>query len=265
MSPATVKASPLSRTQAFLAEACEGAGYTLVVLFQSFGWMRAIPRKFREIRDVTHEVIFSSIPVIFIIALFSGFILALQAGRELLQFGAEAEVGVVVGASMCRAMGPVMAAFAFTGLIGSSFAAQIATMKVSEEVEALEAMSINPIYFLVMPRVVAVGLALPIMTIYANIIGVFGGALVSQLQLGVDSSVYFSKALEEGISLRDIYGGLLKSAIFGITIAVVACSQGLRAGHGAEGVGRATMRSVIISFTLIVLFEYFLDWALYPR
>lgn len=236
-----------------------------MVLVRSIVWMRAVPRKFREIRDLSSDAVFSSLPVIFIVGLFAGFILAHQSGQELLRIGAESQVGTVVGASMVREMGPVMAAFAFAGLIGSSFAAQLATMKVSEEIDALEAMSINPIYFLVMPRLVAVATALPIMTIYTNLIGILGGALVAQWQLGVDSSVYFTMAFEEGITLRDIYGGLLKSVVFGITIASVACAQGLRAGHGAEGVGRATLQTVIICFTLILMFDFFLDRALYQR
>jgi phospholipid/cholesterol/gamma-HCH transport system permease protein len=249
---------------AFL-EAAEDAGQTLEMLFAAVGWIRSAPRKLREIRDITTETIFSSMPVIFIIGLFSGFILALQAGRELMRIGAEGQVGVVVGASMCRAMGPVMAALAFAGLIGSSFAAQIGTMKVKEEIDALEVMSIDPVYYLVMPRLLAVAMALPIMTIYTNVIGILGGALVAQLQLGVDGSIYFTMAFDEGIKLRDIYGGLLKSVVFGITIALVACSRGMKAGHGPEGVGRATLWTVVVSFTLIVVFDYFMDWALYPR
>lgn len=256
---------PSYREKGIIEGAAEDAGRTLQMLFEAIGWMRSAPRKLRDIRNLTAELVFTSMPMVFIIGLFSGFILALQAGRELMRIEAQGQVGVVVGASMCRAMGPVMAALAFAGLIGSSFAAEISTMKVKEEIDALEVMSIDPIYFLVMPRLVAVALALPIMTIYTNVIGILGGALVAQLQLGVDSTIYFSTAFDEGIKLRDIYGGLLKSVVFGITIALVACSRGMKAEGGAEGVGSATRWTVVVSFTLIVVFDYFMDWALYPR
>jgi phospholipid/cholesterol/gamma-HCH transport system permease protein len=234
------------------------------LLLESFVWLRAAPRKAKEIGQHLYLSVFGSMPVTFLIALFAGMILALQAGIELSRYGQEAVIGVVVAASMCREMGPVMTAFAFSGLMGSTIAAQLGTMKVSEEIEALEAMSIDPVYFLVMPRVLAAAVAVPVLTVYTDAIGILGGAVVGKSVFNVDLSMYFNNA-KTALAVRDIYGGLAKALVFGLMISSVACSQGMRAEHGAQGVGRATLKTVVISFIYILVFDYFLTWGLYQK
>ena len=246
---------------AFLA-ACNGAGYTLNLLFDTILWFRAIPKKKNEIVNYMSLATFGSMPVTFIVAMFSGMILALQTGVEFRRYGQEATIGTVVAAAVCRDLGPVMTCFALAGLIGSTIASEIATMKVSEEIDALEVMSINPVYYLVMPRVITLALVAPLLTIFSDLIGILGGEIVGYYVFNVDFDVYFQKA--RGIlELKDVYGGLLKSIVFGITISTIACSQGLRAENGAVGVGQATLRTVVLSFIFILIFDYFLTGAIY--
>jgi phospholipid/cholesterol/gamma-HCH transport system permease protein len=189
-------------------------------------------------------------------------ILALQSGIELSRWQLEANVGLLVSASMVREMGPVMAAFILAGLVGSTMAAELGTMKVSEEIDALEVMSINPLRFLVMPRVVALGVGCPVLVIFVDAVGVAGGGVVARSLLGVDYALYFDKA-RNVLEVKDLLGGLLKSFLFGVTISTIGCAQGLRAENGAEGVGRATMRAVVMSFIYVLILDYFVAWMLY--
>jgi phospholipid/cholesterol/gamma-HCH transport system permease protein len=241
---------------------CQGAGYTLTVLFGAGGQLSGAWRKRGEIVRQLDRVVFGSLFVTFIVALFTGMILALQSGIELSRWQLEANVGLLVSASMVREMGPVMAAFILAGLVGSTMAAELGTMKVSEEIDALEVMSINPLRFLVMPRVVALGVGCPVLVIFVDAVGVAGGGVVARSLLGVDYALYFDKA-RNVLEVKDLLGGLLKSFLFGVTISTIGCAQGLRAENGAEGVGRATMRAVVMSFIYVLILDYFVAWMLY--
>ncbi len=250
------------RAAQWFEESCAGAGYTLELFLRT---AQAAGEARRRRPEVLHQLFlctFGSMGVVFIIALFTGMIVSMQSGLQLQRYGQQQMLGFIVSAGMCREMGPVFTAFALAAMVGSTYAAQIATMKVSEEIDALEVMSINPIRFLVVPRVAALTISAVVLTIYANVIGIIGGALVSKSFFRVDFDIFFQNA-RDVLALRDIFGGLLKSLIFGATIAVVACSQGLRAEHGAAGVGRATLRAVVACVIFILVFDYFLTWMLY--
>jgi phospholipid/cholesterol/gamma-HCH transport system permease protein len=177
-------------------------------------------------------------------------------------FGQESSLGYIVTLGMCREMGPVFTCLALAGLVGSTYAAELGTMKVSEEVDALEVMSINPVYYLVMPRLFALGIAAVALTIYANVIGTVGGALVARSNFDVDLEIFIKNG-RDALKMKDVYGGLFKSFLFGMTIGTVACAQGLRAEGGPAGVGRATLHSVVISFMLILVFDYLLTWLIW--
>jgi phospholipid/cholesterol/gamma-HCH transport system permease protein len=241
---------------------CYGAGYTLNVLFGALGQASGAWRKAGEILRQLDRCVFGSLFVTFIVGLFTGMILSLQAGIEMSRWGQEANVGLLVSASMVREMGPVMTAFILAGLVGSTMAAELGTMNVSEEIDALEVMSISPLRYLVMPRVLALALAAPALTIFVDAVGVAGGAVVARSLLGVDYATYIDKA-RDVLEVKDVLGGLLKAFVFGVTIATIGCAQGLRAENGAEGVGRATMRSVVMSFIYVLIFDYLVAWALY--
>jgi len=251
-----------SRVLDWVCRHCGGAGYTLSLLGAAVGQLPAVARKRGEIVRQLDRAVFGSLFVTFIVALFTGMILALQAGIELSRWGQESSVGLLVSASMVREMGPVMTAFILAGLVGSTMAAELGTMRVSEEIDALQVMSINPVRYLVMPRVLALALACPILTVFVDVIGVAGGAVVARSLLGVDYQTYFDKA-RDVLAVRDIAGGLLKAFVFGVTIATIGCSQGLRAENGAEGVGQATMRAVVMAFVYILIFDYLVAWMLY--
>ncbi len=250
------------KTAKFLNKIAYSTGYTLALLFQAALYSRSAMRRRREIVAQIFIAVLGSMPLIVITATFIGAIIALQTGIELAKYGQQSALGYVVPTTITRGMGPVFTAIAVTALIGSTIAAELGTMKVSEEIDALEVMSINPVYFLVMPRVVALGIAVPILTIYTDLIGSFGGALVAKGKFGVELSVYFENA-KDILKLKDIYGGLAKAFCFGLLISSISCSQGIRAEQGAEGVGRATLRAVVTSFLFILVFEYILTWVIY--
>jgi phospholipid/cholesterol/gamma-HCH transport system permease protein len=252
----------LSKVERWFENSCAGAGYTLDLFLRAAGQISLLGRKRRETTQQLMLCTLGSLPVVFITALFTGMIVSLQTGQVLRDFGQESSLGYIVTIGMCREMGPVFTCLSLAGLVGSTYAAEIGTMKVSEEVDALEVMSIDPVYYLVMPRIISLALAAVTLTIYANVIGIAGGALVARASFDVDLEV-FMKNGRDALKMKDIYGGLLKSLIFGTTISTVACAQGLRAEGGPAGVGRATLRSVVISFMLILVFDYLLTWMLW--
>jgi len=252
----------VARAQKWFEESCAGAGYTIELLLRAFVQMGRMGRKRRELLDQLVLCTLGSLGVVFIIALFTGMIVSLQTGLVLKKYGQESSLGFIVSVGMCREMGPVFTSLTLAGLVGSTYAAEIGTMKVSEEIDALEVMSIDPVYYLVMPRVIALGVAAVALTIYADLIGILGGALVAKSQFSVDLGIFLKNA-QDALILKDVYGGLGKSLAFGVTIASVSCSQGLRAGQGAAGVGHATLRAVVISFIFLLVFDYLLTWMLY--
>ena len=216
-----------------------------------------------------HEILFQmyvagikSLGVISVVAMFTGMILALQTGLELRRFSLQANIGTAVTVVMLREMGPFMTGLIIAASVGSAMAAQLGTMTVSEEIAALEIMSINPVRFLVMPRLVALAIMMPVLTAYTNLLGVLGGAIVGTTQLDVSFQAYFDNARLYAEN-KDLYVGLLKAFVFGIVIATVSCHQGFGATEGAVGVGQATRRTVIISFLTILILGYMLTRLFY--
>ncbi|MDF7799381.1 ABC transporter permease [Pontiellaceae bacterium B1224] len=203
-----------------------------------------------------------SLAVISVVAMFTGMILALQTGLELRRWGQEEFIGSAVAVTMIREMGPFMTGLIIAASVGSAIAAQLGTMTVSEEIAALEVMSINPNRFLVMPRLVALTLMMPILAVYTNILGILGGAIVGTTQLGVSLTSYMNNATEFATN-KDLYVGLFKAFIFGIIITTVSCHQGFMTSEGAVGVGKATRRSVIISFLVILVVGYMITRMFY--
>ncbi len=215
--------------------------------------------------EVAHQMFLTgikSLPVLTVVALFTGMIFALQTGLVLEDYGQEAEVGGGVTIVMLREMGPFMTALIIAASVGSSIAAQLGTMTVSEEISALEIMSINPVRFLVMPRLVALLTMMPLLTLYTNVLAVAGGAIIARSQLGVELQAYLDTAV--GIARnKDLYSGLLKATCFGYIINMVACYQGLYTKGGAVGVGVATRSTVVISFLVILITGFILTKVFY--
>jgi len=247
-----------------LIEAMEVSGFTLVLLLESIYFTKNAISKHREIFKQMYIAGVKSLVVCSIVALFTGMILSLQAGVELMRFQQQAYVGDLVIATMTREMGPFMTAMILTASVGSAMAAEIGTMKVSEEIDALIMMSINPVKFLVMPRVVALSIMLPVVTVYTNFLGTFGGGIIARFQLNVSFDTYYMHVLDS-LRFKATYVGLLKSFVFGIIISSVSCAQGLRAMHGAIGVGKATRSSVVLSFLLVLIIGYFITAIFYGK
>lgn len=237
------------------------AGYTVNMMFEAFYWLRSLIKRRRVIFEQLYICGVQSLPVTLIVGVFTGMILSFQTGIVFKDYHLEDYLGLVVLVSMCKEIGPFMTAFILAGRIGSAMAAEIGTMKVSEEIDALNVMSINPVDFLVMPRMLALALIAPILTAYANVLGVIGGAVVAKHQIGVDYSIYFTNVINY-MSLNNltlIYGGLFKGMVFGVIIAAVGCANGLKATNGAEGVGAAARKTVVDAFLLILMFNYFMS------
>lgn len=192
-----------------------------------------------------------ALPILSLITFFIGLILALQAAYELKKFGAMNFVASAVAISMSRELGPLITAIVVIGRSGSAFAAEIGTMKVTEELDALETMAINPVRFLVTPKFIAMAIMLPCLTIWANAMGVLGGSLFGVAKAGFTFSGYLH-ATADALFLRDIISGLVKSFMFGITITAVGCHEGLITGAGAEQVGRSTTSAVVVSIFLVI-------------
>jgi len=239
-------------------------GHAIFMLIEAVWFVRFVFGRRSRHETATQMYIagIKSLAVITVVALFTGMILALQTGLELRRYGQEVYIGSAVAVSMIREMGPFMTGLIISASVGSAIAAQIGTMAVSEEIAALEVMSINPNRFLVMPRLVALVTMMPILTVYTNILGILGGALVGSTQLGVSLRAYMDNATEFATN-KDLYVGLFKAFLFGVIITTVACHQGFMTTEGAVGVGKATRRSVIISFLVILVVGYMVTRMFY--
>ncbi|MFI5096049.1 MAG: MlaE family ABC transporter permease [Candidatus Acidiferrales bacterium] len=212
------------------------------------------PVRFRSAVAQAMEAGVRALPILSLITFFIGLILALQSAYELRRFGALNLVASAVAISMSRELGPLITAIVVIGRSGSAFAAEIGTMKVSEEIDALQTMAIDPVHFLVTPKFIAMVLMLPCLTIWANSMGILGGSLFGVLQADFTFGRYIHASLE-ALFLRDVVTGLIKSFMFGVTITAVGCLEGLSTGGGAEQVGRSTTRAVVVSIFLVILVD----------
>jgi len=238
------------------------AGRAILIILEAFVSHVHLIQRRREVRRQLYLCGIKSFGVTSVVALFTGMILSLQAGVVLQDFGQAQQVGLLVSKTMCREMGPFMTALILAASVGSAMAAEIGTMTVSEEIDALHVMSINPVRFLVMPRLFAFMVMCPVLTVYTNLIGSAGGMLVAGTQLNVSPWEYYDTAVDF-LNIKEIYVGLFKAWIFGILIVTVACYQGLSATNGAIGVGQATRATVVKSFLLILITGYIITRLFY--
>lgn len=193
-----------------------------------------------------------SVIIVFFVTFFTGIVLAMQSAYQLSKMGATLYVSSLVSVSLCRELGPVLTALVIAGRIGAAITAEVGSMKVNEQLEALETMGINPIRFLVVPKFLALFFMLPCLTVIGDLSGILGGYLVGVYNLKINSSLFMQTALKF-LTHKDIYTGLTKAFIFAMIIALVGCYQGLKTQGGAVGVGRATTISVVTSFILIII------------
>ncbi len=192
-----------------------------------------------------------SLPIVFLTALFTGMVLALQTAYQLQKISAELYIGSLVALSMTRELGPVLTALVVAGRVGAGITAEMGTMRVTEQIDALEVLATDPVRYLATPRLLGLLTMLPLLTIYADLIGMLGGYLVGVYKLGIGSSLYINMTWDS-LKFKDILTGLFKSVVFATIIATIACFEGFGTKGGAEGVGRSTTLSVVISFILII-------------
>jgi phospholipid/cholesterol/gamma-HCH transport system permease protein len=203
------------------------------------------------------DIGYYSLPVVGLTALFTGMVLALQSYTGFARFQAEGAVATVVVLSMTRELGPVIAGLMVAGRIGASMAAEIGTMRVTEQIDALVTLSTNPFKYLVVPRVVAAVTMLPLLVLVADAIGVLGGYLVGVYKLNFNPSAYLRQTVDY-LEWMDVMSGLVKAAVFGFLIALLGCFHGYNSGGGAQGVGRATTNSVVSASIMILVVDYML-------
>jgi len=247
----------LKRIEAFFADLFTTAGGMVLLFLQCLLEVKFLVSNGRRIIKQMLEVGWNTLPLASMIALFTGMITTLQTGVELKKLGLQQQVGTIVGLSLVREMGPVFTAFIVAARVGASWAAEIGTMSVSEEIDALRSLGIRPVRFLAMPRFVAAVTMQPILTVYSVIVGMWGGALVAIHYLNVPSGVYYKK-LYQALEMKDITLGLWKAVVFGTILSIISCYTGLTTENGAEGVGRSTTRSVVITLSLILVADYFI-------
>jgi phospholipid/cholesterol/gamma-HCH transport system permease protein len=225
-------------------------------------WAVLPPLKLRHVIRQIHFIGVKSVSVILLTALFTGMVLSLQGYYTLRKFGSEALLGPAVALSLIREMGPVTAALMVTARAGSAIAAEIGIMRISEQIDALTAMAVNPIKYLVVPRVIAGLIAVPFLTAIFDVVGIYGGYLVGVKLLGLSSGTYFSE-MRNAVEMSDITGGFLKSLTFGIIVTWVCTYKGYYTGHGAEGVVKSTTEAVVLSSVLVLVWDYFMTSLLF--
>jgi phospholipid/cholesterol/gamma-HCH transport system permease protein len=213
------------------------------------------PFYFRHILRQMLDIGYFSLPVVGLTALFTGMVLALQSYTGFARFSAEGAVATVVVLSVTRELGPVIAGLMVAGRIGASIAAEIGTMRVTEQIDALHTLSTNPMKYLVAPRLIAGAVTLPMLVVVADIIGVFGGYIVGVYKLDFNAAVYLKQTFDY-LEFMDVFSGLVKASVFGFIITLMGCYHGYKSEGGAQGVGRATTNAVVSASILILIFNY---------
>jgi phospholipid/cholesterol/gamma-HCH transport system permease protein len=247
-------------------------GYRVELLLQVLTRLPAIWKRRALISEQLYVGGIKVVHVVVLVGFSIGMVVSLQTGLELARIGQQDQIGTLVALSMAREMGPFITATILAAAVGSALAAELGTMAVSEELAALEVLSIDRVSFLVMPRVVALAILCPTLTIVCDTVGIVGGGFVARSQLGVGLQLYYDTAIEAlqdpshliGLP-KDVYAGLFKSFVFGILISVISCAAGILAEGGALGVGNATRSAVRDSIILVIVMNYFITWFFYQQ
>lgn len=244
--------------ETFLTE----VGRFFEILWRVLAWTPRPPYDPRELVRQMVKVGVDSLPVVLLTALFTGAVMALQTFATLKRFHAESYVGSLVALSMVRELAPVIASLLIAGRCGSAMGAELGTMRVTEQIDALEVLATDPVHYLIVPRVWATVLTLPLLIVVGDAIGIAGGYLVSVVYFGANPVSYMENTFQF-MDLGDVTSGLIKAAAFGLIIAVVGCQKGYFTSGGAEGVGRSTTRAVVLASIAILISDFFLTKVLY--
>jgi phospholipid/cholesterol/gamma-HCH transport system permease protein len=232
--------------------------FTREILF----WLVHPPFRVRYAIRQAEKIGASSLPIVSLVSLFTGMVLALQSAYQMQKIQAEMYIASLVALSMIRELGPVLTALIVAGRCGAAITAEIGTMKVTEQIDALETLATNPINYLVVPRFWALIVSLVVLTIYADFIGIVGGYIVGVYKLHIPHHTYVKMTFDP-LTQSDVRNGLYKSFVFAVVICIISCFEGMRATEGAEGVGKATTSSVVRSFVLVIVCDCLLTAFMY--
>ena len=268
--PAPHKTNIIHAFGQLVIEFVQAVGDLALFAASMFRWLcRGLPRRIVVVESM-YEVGVRSIPVVLITGMFIGMVLAVQGYQQFHLMRMETRMGAVINMALVAELGPVLAATMLAGRVGCAMAAELGTMRVTEQIDALRALGANPIQYLVVPRFLSCFLLIPMLTAIADAIGVAGGWMLSTQVLGVDATYYWHYSTEY-VAAWDVCAGILKSMFFGAAIALIACHRGFTCGSGAEGVGRAATSSFVLSFVAILVLDFFLGmflnelyWTLWP-
>jgi len=244
-----------------LRQFLESLGDYITMVAQVFWISLRTPPSWRLIREELYEVGVLSLPVVSITGLSTGMVLAAQAFFQLSDKGLAGTTGLMVTKSMLVELGPILTAFMITGRVGAAICAELGTMKVTEQIDALSSMAVHPLRYLVAPRFIAMAIMVPILTVFSSAMGVLGGFIVAVDLYGMAPHTYF-EPLPSYINWFDLFSGFVKSFIFGLLIVTISCYRGLMTRGGAAGVGRATTNSVVICYSAILVANFLLTIGL---
>jgi phospholipid/cholesterol/gamma-HCH transport system permease protein len=252
---------PLARLGGKTVSIVQEMGRMLLFLLTTFVWLFRPPFRLFQVLKQLHFIGYKSMFVVILTAAFTGMVLALQGYYSLRKFGSEGLLGSAVALSMIRELGPVLAALMVTARAGSAMTAEIGIMRITEQIDALDTMAINPQQYLIAPKVVAGLIGVPLLVAIFDVVGIYGGYLVGVDLLGVNAGSYWS-SIESAVEWKDVYGGILKSLSFGLLITWVCCYKGYYTRMSAEGLGTATTQAVVLSSVVILVWDYFLTSVL---
>ena len=251
--------SPIQRVGEQVFEIVAGLGDVAQFALVTVGWMFRRVTRWSVLAPNLYSIGVSSVPVVAITGTFIGMVLAVQAHSQFEMMGLATRLGSVINISLLKELGPVLAAVMLAGRIGSSMAAELGTMRVTEQIDALSALGTNPVHYLVVPRLIACVMLIPLLTLMADFMGVIGGAVVSTQLLGVDSYHYWYHS-RNYVGGLDIFAGIFKSYFFGAAIALMSCHRGFHSRAGAEGVGRAATEAFVYSFIAILALDFVIGY-----
>jgi phospholipid/cholesterol/gamma-HCH transport system permease protein len=233
-------------------------GEATLLTLQAVWFLIKKPPKFEHFFKQLSFIGSETLPVVLVTSFFSGGVIVVETYSTFHRFNAEYLLGAVVAISMARELGPVLTALMVVARVGSAMTAQIGTMKITEQIDALRVLAVNPVRYLISPRLLAAVMALPLLSIISDVVGIFGGWFVAVKIYGVNDYLFWQK-MKDIVELYDFIGGLYKATVFGFLIAAVSCYFGFATKGGAEGVGRATTASVVTSAMLVLIVDYFLS------
>jgi phospholipid/cholesterol/gamma-HCH transport system permease protein len=252
----------LEKIGALILKIAEEFGSVFIIMAKTVRWTFRRPFELRLTLKQMEEIGLRSLPVVVITTAFTGMVFALQSFAGFKRFTAESLVGAAVALAIVRELSPVLTGLMVAGRAGSAMAAEIGTMRVTEQIDALSTMAVEPVQYLIVPRMIASVAMLPVLTMLGNALGIFGGYVVAVELLGANPTVYWESTYRWLIT-NDFIAALIKSGCFGFIIAIVSCHYGFNSEGGAEGVGRATTRSVVVSSMTILISDFFLTKVLF--